>query len=142
MLIAGCEFLDELWYHVEHQVWAQPLGDGSVRVGVTALGVKLAGDLYMCRPKSVGSVVEAGRSIAVVELAKAIVSVKSPVGGEVLEVNALPAERPQLVQRDPYGDGWLARLAPRDWAADAAGLVQGDAVMPAMQRFAWLNRVE
>lgn len=142
MLIAGCEFPDGLWYQVEHQVWARPEGDGSVRVGITALGVKLAGDLYMCRPKGVGSVVEAGRSIAVVELAKAIVSVKSPVAGEVVEVNARLAGEPQLVQHDPYGAGWLARIAPRDWAGDAATLVHGDAVAPAMQQHAWLHRME
>ena len=142
MLIAGCEFPETLWYHVEHQVWAQPLGDGTARVGISALGIKLAGEVYMCRPKSVGSVVEPGRSIAVVELAKSIVSVKSPVGGPVVEVNARLAETPELVHHDPYGDGWLARVALTDWVADAAALLHGEAVVPAMQQHARLYRVD
>jgi glycine cleavage system H lipoate-binding protein len=52
------------------QVWVEPLADGSMRVGVTALGVKLSGEFFMCRPKPVGQVLERGRSMAVAELAK------------------------------------------------------------------------
>ena len=75
MIVAGCDFPDALWYHAEHQVWARLLGETEAVVGITAMGIKLAGEIYMCRPKSAGSAVEQGRSVAVVELAKAIVSV-------------------------------------------------------------------
>jgi len=141
MLIAGCEFPDGLWYHVEHQVWARPEADALVRVGITALGMRLAGDLYMCRPKSVGSVVGQGRAIAVVELAKTIASVKSPLRGRVAEVNPRLAAEPALVGRDPYGEGWLARVEPDDWTADRAALLHGDAVGPAMLAHARLYRL-
>ena len=83
MMATGLHFPDELHYDIEHQVWARLEADGSATVGITALGVQLAGEVYMCRPKGVGSVVERGRGIAVVELAKSIVSVKSPLGGTV-----------------------------------------------------------
>lgn len=142
MLIRGCEFPDELWYDVEHQVWARPAGDGNVTVGITAMGIKLAGEIYMCRPKSPGSMVERGRSVAVVELAKSIVSVKSPVTGEVLCVNTALADTPELVHRDSYGQGWLARLRPAAWEADRLQLVHGDAVVAAMEHHAWLNRLD
>lgn len=142
MMIAGCEFPDDLWYHVEHQVWARLQGDGTAVVGITSLGIRLAGEIYMCRPKRVGSTVEQSRSIAVVELAKSIVSVKSPVHGEVVEVNPQLASQPERVHRDPYGEGWLARLQLADWAADTATLVHGEAVAPAMQQHAWLHRLE
>lgn len=142
MLIAGCEFPDALWYHAEHQVWARLQGDGSAVVGITALGIKLAGEIYMCRPKSVGSVVEQGRSIAVVELAKSIVSVKSPVRGQVVEVNVQLEAAPELIHRDPYGAGWLARVMLADWAADSAALLHGEPVAAAMQRHAELNRAD
>ncbi|MFT3957193.1 MAG: hypothetical protein QM722_23285 [Piscinibacter sp.] len=89
--------------------------DGSATVGITALGIVQAGEIYMARPKVVGSAVEQGRSIAVVELAKSIVSVKSPVHGMVVAVNALLADTPELVHRDPYGEGWLARVALADF---------------------------
>ena len=142
MLIVGCGFPDDLWYQVEHQVWARPEADGSVRVGITSLGIKLAGELYMCRPKSVGVAVEPGRAIAIVELAKTIASVKSPLRGRIVEVNPRLATEPALVGRDAYGEGWLARVEPADWPADAAALLHGDAVGPAMAAHARLYRLE
>jgi len=129
-------FPADLLYLVEHDVWARLHGDGTATVGITALGIKLSGEIYMCRVKPVGSEIEQGRAVAVVELAKAIVSVKSAVAGTVLAVNPLLEETPELVHRDPYGDGWLARLALRDIDADLKRLVQGDAVADAMARHA------
>ncbi len=143
MLIKGFLFPDELHYLVEHQVWARLEDDGAVaRVGITSLGIHLAGgEIYMARPKMVGALVAQGGSIGVVELAKSIVSVKSPVSGTVVEVNPRLAGTPELVHADPYGEGWLARLALADFAADAAALVVGEvAVRPAMEYHAWLNQ--
>lgn len=142
MNVLGLDFPDALHYHVAHQVWARPDDDGLFTVGITALGIRLSGEIYMCRPKSVGQVVEQGRSVAVVELAKAIVSVKSPLSGEVVEVNAALAAQPELVHTDPYGRGWLVRLKPAAWDAERAALVHGDAVPAAMAHHAWLNNVE
>ena len=132
-------FPADLHYHVEHQVWAR-VADGVARVGITSLGVQLAGEIYMCRPKIVGSLVEQGRSVAVVELAKSIVSVKSPVGGEVVAVNPLLASTPELVHLDPYGEGWLADLRLLDFAADQPALLFGEPVLAAMRQHAWLHK--
>ena len=142
MIAVGIEFPDDLYYQVEHQVWARPEADGLVRVGITALGIRLAGEIYMCRPKEAGSVLEAGRSVAVVELAKSIVSVKSPLAGTVVEVNPVLARRPEQVHREPYGEGWLVRVRAADWATAARQLVHGEAVAAAMQQHAALNRIE
>ena len=131
----------DLHYCVEHQVWARLQGDGTATVGITSLGIALAGgEIYMCRPKAVGTVVEAGRSLAVVELAKSIVSVKSPVSGVVVEVNPVLADAPERVHEDCYGQGWLARLQLADFEADLAGLLHGEPVAAAMEHHAWLNR--
>jgi glycine cleavage system H protein len=129
-------FPADLHYLVEHDVWARLEGAGTAIVGITSLGIKLSGEIYMCRVKPVGSALGQGRSVAVVELAKAIVSVKSAVTGEVLQVNPLLEETPELVHRDPYGDGWLARLALRDFDSDRNHLVQGAEVIAAMARHA------
>ncbi len=134
-------FPDGLYYHIEHQVWARLEADGSeAAVGITSLGIRLSGEIYMCRPKPVGTVVEQGRSIAVVELAKSIVSVKSPVRGTVIAVNPLLAQKPEWVHDDPYGQGWLARLRLGGFDADRPALLHGEAVAPAMRHHAWLHR--
>jgi glycine cleavage system H protein len=95
----------------------------------------------MCRPKGVGSVVERGRGIAVVELAKSIVSVKSPLSGTVLALNPRLSNEPELVHNSPYDEGWLARLQPQDFEAERAALLHGPAVVAAMEHHAWLHRV-
>jgi glycine cleavage system H protein len=132
----GLTFPADLYYLVEHDVWARLHGDGTATVGITSLGIKLAGGIYMCRAKPAGAEIEQGRSVAVVELAKAILSVKSPVSGAVLAGNPLLDEQPELVQRDPYGDGWIAHLKLRDFATDAPGLAYGADVLAAMARHA------
>ena len=104
-------------------------GEPSRRVGIV-----LSGEIYMCRPKRVGTVLQQGSTVAVVGLSKAIMAVKTPVAGTVVQINPALQERPDLVHRDPYGEGWIARLRLTDFAADAAALVHGDAVAAAMAR--------
>lgn len=140
MTAAGLEFPDALYYQVDDQVWARAQDDGSFTVGITALGIELSGEVFMCRPKRVGTPVERGRSVAVVELAKSIVSVRSPLAGTVLAVNPALEQTPQLVHRDPYGSGWIARLQATDWDRDRALLLHGPAVAAAMAQHAWLHR--
>ena len=132
----------DLHYLIEHQVWARLHDDGTATVGITALGIQLAGEIYMARPKGMGVAVDQGRAVAVVELAKSIVSVKSPVTGTVVEVNALLADRPELVHQDPYGAGWLARIALADLESDRRQLLHGEPVVAAMAHHAWLNRLD
>lgn len=140
MNVAHLEFPEELYYLVEHDTWARFEDGGIVTVGISALGVALSGDLYMCRPKTVGKIIEAQRGIAVVELAKSIVSVKSPLSGTVVGINAALEDRPELICRDPYGAGWLARLQASNWDRDRRALVTGAAIGPAMRERAWLMR--
>jgi len=143
MKVGGLEFPDDVRVHPEHDTWARPEPDGSVRVGITALGTRLSGEVYMCRPKPVGSAVGQGRAIAVVELAKAIVSVRSPLAGTVLEVNGALAAHPERIHEDPYGEGWIARLrpdAPLDEAG--AGLLAGAALAAAAAERIRLERLD
>lgn len=132
----------ELHYLMEHQVWARPEGDGTATVGITQLGIRLSGEVYMCRAKRVGTDIAQGGTVAVVELSKSVVAVKSPVSGIVVAVNEALDERPELVHRDPFGAGWIARLQLSAWPADQAALLTGDAVAPAMAHHAWLHRLE
>ena len=142
-ILADLDFPADLHYQIGHQVWARvDAQTGMATVGITALGIRLSGDIYMCRPKRRGTLLEQGGSVAVVELAKSIVSVKSPVSGEVVDVNPLLADQPDLVHRQPYDDGWLVRVRLTRWDRDVQELLHGDTVLPAMRHHAWLNRVQ
>ncbi|HTT13404.1 MAG TPA: glycine cleavage system protein H [Burkholderiaceae bacterium] len=141
MIVRGLEFPDDLWYLVEHQAWARLHDATSATVGITSLGVRLAGEIHMCRPKSVGAEIQRGRSIAVIEIAKAVVSVKSPVSGRVIAVNPRLENQPELLHADPYGEGWLARLSLVDFEADRPALHHGEPARAAIEHLAWLNQV-
>ena len=96
----------------------------------------------MCRAKRVGTPVAQGGTVAVVELSKSVVAVKSPVSGTVVAVNEALEDRPELVHRDPFGDGWIARLQLTAWDTDQSALLTGEAVAPAMAHHAWLHRLD
>ncbi|MEN9761793.1 MAG: hypothetical protein RI906_1619 [Pseudomonadota bacterium] len=141
MLIAGFEFPDDVWVLVDQQVWARAEPSGLYRVGITALGIAQAGEIYMCRPRQEGTEVEQGRAIAVVELAKSIVSVKSPLSGRVVQINPLLASQPERVHREPYGEGWLALLQASQFDQESVLLHRGEALIPPTQHYLWLNPV-
>lgn len=132
----------ELYYLMAHQVWARLEGDGTATVGITQLGIQLSGEIYMCRPKRPGTVLTQGETVAVVELAKAIVPVKTAISGTVIEGNPALEERPQLVHRDPFGAGWIARLRLADFEADRPALLTGAAAQAATAEEAQARRHE
>lgn len=142
MLVAGAELPEDLLYWVEDQTWARLLPDGTALLGITALGLKASGEIYMCRPKSVGQALIQGRSMGVVELAKSIVAVRSPLSGQVLRVNDRLATEPGLIDRDPYGEGWLLAMRPEALAAERGVLLAGRDASDAMERYAWLNQLQ
>jgi len=139
------DFPTDLLYHVEHQVWARVDAPDLVTVGITALGIRVSGEIYMCRARPLGAEVEQGKSIGVVELAKSIVSVKAPLSGTVVEHNPVLAQQPERVHQDPYGAGWVARLRPSALEAERAALLSGDAgdvLFEAMAGYARLYNIE
>ena len=121
----GCNLPDELLYDVENQIWYQEMGDGNVKLGMTAVATAMAGQLVAYTPKKAGRAVEAGKSCATVESGKWVGPAKSAFGGTVVAVNEELAAKPALANEDPYGAGWLAVLKPADWAAAKATLTTG-----------------
>ena len=124
-VVRGCDVPEELFYHVDNNVWARRESDGTVTVGVTAYGCALCGPVVSCSHRKVGDSIKRDRSCATLESGKWVGPVKAPVSGELLEVNAALAYTPELINQDPYGAGWIARLKPTDWNGDARGLVTG-----------------
>jgi glycine cleavage system H protein len=126
MNILGYDYPDDLGYCFERDLWCRAEADGSYTLGVTAFGVHISGDFFMCRPKPVGTVLERGQTMAVVELNKSIVTVRTPLSGVVCRINPLLAERPEAIQHDPYGAGWILCLQPSAWQRERPELVWMD----------------
>ena len=87
--------------------WARVEGDGKVTIGISDHAQGLLGDLVYVELPNIGDQVEAGTASAVVESVKAASDVYTPVSGRVVDVNAALADKPETINEDAYGDGWL-----------------------------------
>jgi glycine cleavage system H protein len=114
------EFPDELRYTKEHE-WVRVEG-ARVRVGITDFAQDALGDVVYVDLPEVGAKVEADQPFGEVESTKSVSDVFSPLAGTIVERNPLIEDRPELVNEQPYGDGWLVVLAPDD-AAKVEGLL-------------------
>ena len=99
----------DLRYTESHE-WARASDDGTVVVGITDHAQHLVGDLVFVEIPELGRVGSAAESCAVVESVKAASDVYSPLEGVVVEVNEALADNPELINQDPYGEGWIFRL--------------------------------
>ncbi|MFI6319695.1 glycine cleavage system protein GcvH [Nonomuraea sp. NPDC050556] len=101
---------DDLSYTKEHE-WVAGIDDGlTVTVGITAYAAEALGDVVYVQLPEVGATVEAGDSIGEVESTKSVSEIYAPVGGEIVEVNQTVVDTPDLVNNDPYGEGWMFRV--------------------------------
>ncbi|NJD32487.1 MAG: glycine cleavage system protein H [Gammaproteobacteria bacterium] len=126
--VKGCNLPDDLLYDVENQIWFKEVGDGTVKLGMTAVATAMAGKLVAYTPKAVGKDVKAGKSCATVESGKWVGPAKTAAGGTVVAVNDALAANPSLANADPYGEGWLLVLKPEEWDAVKGSLVPGTQV--------------
>ncbi|TLZ34604.1 MAG: glycine cleavage system protein GcvH [Gammaproteobacteria bacterium] len=116
----------DLKYTKSHE-WVRALADGTVEVGITDHAQHALGDLVFVEVPEAGRAVKAGEPCAVVESVKAASDVYAPLAGEVTGGNGRLGGEPQVVNSDPYGEGWLMRLKP------AAGALAGAALLTAAQ---------
>jgi len=96
----------DLHYTAEHE-WVRRSGDDTVRVGITDFAQSALGDVVYVQLPDVGSAVTAGESFGEVESTKSVSDLYAPISGTVSAVNGDLEGSPQLVNSDPYGDGWL-----------------------------------
>ena len=114
--------------------WARVEGDGKVTVGISDHAQGLLGDLVYVELPAVGDELEAGNACAVVESVKAASDVYAPVSGTVVAVNAALADKPETINEDAYGEGWLFVVEVGDAEAlaellspdDYAELIEGN----------------
>jgi len=103
----------ELQYTNSHE-WLRDEGDGTYTVGITDHAQSLLGDMVFVDLPAVGDEVDAGDDCAVAESVKAASDIYSPITGEVMAINEDLEDAPELVNSDPYGDGWLYRIKLSD----------------------------
>lgn len=115
---------DDLHYTAEHE-WIRGVG-GGLRVGITDHAQEALGDIVFVTLPETGAEVVAGESMGEVESTKSVSDIYAPVSGVVVARNDVLDARPELVNADPYGEGWMVEVRPADASAvdkllDAAG---------------------
>lgn len=118
------EIPSDLRYTAEHE-WVKDQGDGVVRVGITAYAAEALGDVVYVSLPSPGDAVTGGQSCGEVESTKSVSDLYSPADGEIVAVNEALDATPELVNSDPYGEGWMYDLRLTDPAA-VDGMLDAD----------------
>jgi glycine cleavage system H protein len=111
-LAADASYPEDLKYHPEHD-WARVEGD-SATFGITWFAQDQLGELVHAELPEVGSSVSANQPYAELDSVKASSDVFAPLSGEVTEVNDALGEDPELLNNDPYGEGWIAKIKLND----------------------------
>lgn len=120
----------DLRYTREHE-WVRPEGDRGA-IGITYYAQEQLGDVVFVELPKLGSQVEQGKPFGVVESVKTASDLYAPVGGEIVEVNEKLVDRPELVNQDPYGEGWMivVRLSDPAQLSSLLTSAQYEATLP------------
>lgn len=106
--IKGFEIPENLYYDVKNHIWIKLIDKDRAKLGLDDVGQFLARRILFIRIKPVGSKVKKGSPIAMLESAKWVGPVISPITGTIVEVNDKLKRKPNLINDDPYGEGWIA----------------------------------
>jgi glycine cleavage system H protein len=115
-MMSELEYPQDLRYTAEHE-WLRTGEDGVVRIGITSFAQEALGDVVYVSLPAVGEDVSAGDACGEVESTKSVSDLYAPLAGEVTAVNDALDASPELVNTDPYGDGWMYELRPSDSSA-------------------------
>lgn len=129
--VRGCVLPLHLHYSVKDHTWVAVNDDGTVTVGMTDVAQNLAGPLLHAKPKKAGTDRKRGKPVATVESSKWVGPVKSPITGEIVEVNAALEQDAKLINRSPYKAGWIVKMKPSDLDGDLAEMATGQAAVDA-----------
>jgi glycine cleavage system H protein len=130
--VTTAEFPQDLKYTDEHE-WVRHDGSGTVRVGITDFAQSALGDIVFVTLPAEGAQVEAGTPCGELESVKSVSDLYAPVGGVVAGVNPALDANPELVNSDPYGEGWMFEIRVADPAA-ADGLLDADAYRAVVEK--------
>lgn len=121
----SCNLPEELYYWIDKHIWARPEADGTVVLGMTDVAQSMAGKIIVVNLRSLGKTLAKGKSAGTLESGKWVGSIPTPVAGKVIAVNEQLKKQADLVNQDPYGEGWLIQVEPTDWEADRQTMAQG-----------------
>ena len=119
------------WYSPEG-VWVQQEGDRT-RLGLTDYLQQSSGDMAFVEVRPSGTALKDGDELASVETMKVQMEVASPLSGMVVEVNERLETTPEMINEDPYGEGWLAVVQPIAWDAERTSLLSDEQYLEAVR---------
>jgi glycine cleavage system H protein len=122
-------------FYTQAGVWARQEA-GQVWVGLTDFLQQRSGDVAFAEVKPEGTNLKAGDEMAVIETIKVDTILESPVGGVVVRVNPSMEAGPEIINLDPYGEGWLAVIKVENWDQDLSRLLGPEAYFDIMKRMA------
>jgi glycine cleavage system H protein len=117
-------FPDNLRYTKDHE-WVRLEGDTAV-IGITDFAQRELGDIVYVEVETIGKALHAGDVFGTVEAVKTVSDLYLPVAGTILELNPALGKNPELVNTDPYGEGWMVKVKPAN-PSDVNGLLSADA---------------
>lgn len=119
------ELKEDLYYWPRNLSWARIEAPDRVRVGLSDVAVKAVGEIMFIRIRPVNTVVKQGQPVAIIESAKWVGPVESPISGKIIAINEDLRKKPKLLIEDPYGAGWIAILTPSNIDEDLKNLIKG-----------------
>jgi glycine cleavage system H protein len=122
--VAEDQYPDDLLYHAEHD-WARVEGEVAT-FGITWYAQDQLGDVVFYEPPEAGTKVTKDEPYSEVESVKAVSDVVAPLSGEVVEANQSLADKPETINQDPYGEGWMVRVRLSD-PGERDGLMDAEA---------------
>lgn len=133
--VANFHLPDDLYYHPVDLLWLRFEADNLARVGLNDMSQASAGQLRHVRLMPAGRPRRQGQNFGTMEAGKYVGPLRMPLSGKVIETNPEVMDDPGLINRDPYGEGWLVIIEPNQLEAELPGLVHGEAVQ------SWLEEV-
>jgi glycine cleavage system H protein len=135
--IEGYDFPDDRWYHPLEHLWLHPARQGDawlVTVGIDAVGQEALGEVVYIQLIEPGQAVARGGAVGSLEAEKMVRPLLAPVSGTLSEVNRALLAAPRLLNRDPYGQGWLFHMRAREWETERESLLHGEKAVAAWIR--------
>lgn len=112
---------EQLLYTNDHE-WVRREGD-TVVIGITDFAQSELGDVVFVQLPAVGAALKQGDTLGTIEAVKAVADIYAPLSGQVIEVNTALNDSPDLMNQDPYGQGWIVKLTSTNWDSEKTALM-------------------